>query len=179
MPGTTVSVVNAYDATFDFAFVNLFRIVDLPTLGRPMRTTVASPPFLISKAGPPLFEVELSSSALIRASLAFNMPICCSVCLLIWVLLISSSICLIFSGRPITNRLDQSLLGFNAHCEPYSPSVRRPITIDSIRTMTSYPMSPCQNNVRRRNCGKLTHQYSSRDAKPLSLNAGFFHPYGK
>ena len=45
--------------------------------------------------------------------------------------------------------------------------------------MTSYLMSPCQNNVRRRNCGKLTHQSSSRDAKPLSLNAGFFHPYGK
>src|SRR5438093_9734021 len=106
MPGTTVSVVKAYAATFDFAFVNLFRIVDLPTLGRPMRTTVASPPFLISKAEPPPpLEVDASSSALSRASFALRRPIWCSVCLLIWVLFISSSICLIFSGRPTTSSL--------------------------------------------------------------------------
>src|SRR5437879_13193306 len=42
IPGTTVRVVKAYAATFDLAFVNRFRIVDLPTLGRPMRTTVRS-----------------------------------------------------------------------------------------------------------------------------------------
>ncbi len=79
---------------------NLFRMVDLPTLGSPMRTTVASPPLRISKAGPPPFEVELSSSSCNRASLALRRPMWCSVFLLIWVFFISSSICLIFSGRP-------------------------------------------------------------------------------
>src|SRR5712691_10659358 len=65
-----------------------------------MRTTVASPPLRISKEGPPPLEVELSSSSCSRASLALRRPMWCSVFLLIWVFFISSSICLIFSGRP-------------------------------------------------------------------------------
>ena len=48
-PGTTSRVVNAYGATFDFAFVSLLSRVDLPTLGSPMSTTVASPDFFTSK----------------------------------------------------------------------------------------------------------------------------------
>src|SRR6266581_7948409 len=101
IPGTTVSVVNAYEATFDLALVNLLRMVDLPTLGSPMRTIVASPPFLTSKAWPPPFdEVDFSRSARSLASFAFRSPMWCSVFLLIWVFFISSSISLIFSGIP-------------------------------------------------------------------------------
>ena len=47
-PGTTSRVVKWYAATFDFALVSLLSRVDLPTLGRPISTTVPSPDFLTS-----------------------------------------------------------------------------------------------------------------------------------
>ncbi len=69
MPGTAVRVVKEYAPVLDFALVNEFNNVDLPTLGNPIRTTVASPAFLTSKpALPPpvetVFPCVFSSSSL-------------------------------------------------------------------------------------------------------------------
>src|SRR5581483_3660564 len=107
MPGIAVSVVNWYEATRDLAFVSLFRRVDLPTLGRPIRTTVASPAFRTSKPAfsPPVCMVRpwmfASCSRFSLAILALSRPTWNSVALFIWVLWISSCMALIFSGMPI------------------------------------------------------------------------------
>src|SRR5947199_10247122 len=102
IPGTTVKVVNAYEATLDFAFVSLFRIVDLPTLGRPIRTTVASPPFRTSKEGPPLLLDCFSTSPRSLASFALRRPMWCSVCLLRLVIFFSYYYYIILSRTHIT-----------------------------------------------------------------------------
>lgn len=76
-PGIQVSVVNSYAATFENVPVNLVNSVDLPTEGKPIIPTLASPLLETSKPSyvpPPFFEEESIISLLSLASLAFKSP---------------------------------------------------------------------------------------------------------
>src|SRR2546426_539763 len=109
------------------------------------------PPLRISKAGPPPLEVELSSSSRNRASFALRRPIWCSVFLLIWVFFISSSICLIFSGRP-------NLLYL------WFPVCLRP-DIVNLASRSERTISWRKNRL------------NSRDLNDFALEYGFFSPW--
>ena len=98
-PGMHVSVVNSYDAASDFVVVNVERIVDLPTDGKPMSATRASPTFSTSKpspAPPPAFGVS-SSAVRSFASRARSEQRCDIVALFTCVRAISFSMSRIFS----------------------------------------------------------------------------------
>ena len=87
------TIVNLNAPTDDFEPVNLLRRVDFPTLGNPIKTTVASPVLLTSNPSDffALFLVWMASCSLFSfAIFAFSRPIWCSVALLSWVLPISS-----------------------------------------------------------------------------------------
>lgn len=47
-----VNVVKSYAACSDSVFVNALNKLDLPTLGNPIRATLASPDFATSKPSP-------------------------------------------------------------------------------------------------------------------------------
>jgi len=98
-----VSVVNSYEAASDLVVVNVDRIVDLPTDGKPMSATRASPTFSTSKPVPSCTPVPdfggASSSVRYLASLARSVHRWLIVALLICVRPISFSRSLIFSTR--------------------------------------------------------------------------------
>ena len=91
-PGMHVSVVNSYAAASDFVEVKVLRMVDLPTDGKPMSATRASPCFSTSKPSPapPVFGGARSSVRYL-ASFARSVHRCDMVALLICVRAISSS----------------------------------------------------------------------------------------
>jgi len=83
-PGIHVTVVNSHYATSEYVPVILVNSVDLPTEGKPINPTQASPDFDTSKPSPPPpFDLLIFSicSLFNLAILAFNKPKCPSVAL--------------------------------------------------------------------------------------------------
>lgn len=78
VPGTQVRVVNSYAATSDFVSVSVLSRVDLPTEGKPMRATRASPNLATSNPSPPPEppppDCSIKRSDLSLASLALSVP---------------------------------------------------------------------------------------------------------
>lgn len=112
-PGMQVSVVNSYAAVSDLVEVKVDRMVDLPTEGKPMSATRASPTFSTSKPSPAA-EAPLGgcrSSVRYFASFARSEQRCDIVALLICVRAISFSMSLILSTRPDMVNGDQARAG--------------------------------------------------------------------